>query len=167
MARAVEKFAEEQLEFETCDAGASATYPVEAGSLKKGGYVMIKKRPCKIVEYITSKSGKHGHCKVHIVGMDIFTGKKYEELVPSSHNIEVPNVSRNEYQVLSIGASGALSLITPSCELKIDLNLPSETDEDEKVADAIKRKFEDGKIIYVFVLSVCGNEKVVQYRAID
>lgn len=56
-------------------------------------------RPCKIVEMSTSKTGKHGHAKVHMVALDIFTGKKLEELSPSTHNMDVPNVKRTDYQV--------------------------------------------------------------------
>ena len=37
----------------------------------------------------TSKTGKHGHAKCHFVALDIFTQKKMEELVPSSHNLDV------------------------------------------------------------------------------
>ena len=33
-------------------------------------------RPCKIVEMSTSKTGKHGHAKVHMVALDIFTGEE-------------------------------------------------------------------------------------------
>ena len=36
----------------------------------------------------TSKTGKHGHAKCHFVALDIFTGKKLEDLQPSSHNSE-------------------------------------------------------------------------------
>ncbi len=37
---------------------------------------MIKGRPCKIVEMSTSKTGKHGHAKVNMVAIDIFTGEQ-------------------------------------------------------------------------------------------
>lgn len=39
---------------------------------------MIQEHPCKIVAMSTSKTGKHGGAKVHLVGVDIFTDKKHE-----------------------------------------------------------------------------------------
>ena len=69
--------------------------------MRKGGFVVIKSRPCKIVEMTTSKTGKHGHAKVHLTAIDIFNGRKLEELCPSTHNMDVPNVTRREYQVVS------------------------------------------------------------------
>ena len=65
--------------------------------------IYYQNRPCKIVEMSTSKTGKHGHAKVHLVALDIFTGgnesrpteeyftlgKKLEDICPSTHNMEV------------------------------------------------------------------------------
>jgi len=62
--------------FETQDAGAADSYPIEAGQIRKGGHIMIKGRPCKVTDVSSSKTGKHGHAKCHFVANDIFTGKK-------------------------------------------------------------------------------------------
>merc|ERR1711868_250340 len=74
------------------DAGAAATKPMEAGQVRKGGFIMIKGKPCKVLDVSTSKTGKHGHAKCHFVASNIFTGKKQEELCPATHNIDVPFV---------------------------------------------------------------------------
>merc|ERR1712159_511174 len=98
-------------DFEGGSSGASTTYPQQCSALRKNGYVMIKERPCKIVEMSTSKTGKHGHAKVHMVGLDIFTGKKYEDICPSTHNMNVPNVTRKDYQLVDIDDEGFMSLM--------------------------------------------------------
>merc|ERR1712087_223197 len=101
--------------FESADAGASTTYPMQAGSIRKGGHICIKGRPCKVVDVSTSKTGKHGHAKCHFVAINIFNGKKAEELCPSTHNADVPFVNRKDFQVMDVGSEedgGYLSLMT-------------------------------------------------------
>lgn len=83
---------------------------MQCSALRKNGHVVIKGRPCKIVDMSTSKTGKHGHAKVHLVALDIFTGKKLEDLSPSTHNMDVPNVTRREYQLVSLLPSEFLIL---------------------------------------------------------
>lgn len=158
---------EEAHEYETAAAGASLVYPMQAGALRKGGHCMLKGKPCKISEISISKTGKHGHAKAHIVGNDIFTNKKYEDLCPTSHNMEVPNTARVEYQLLQAEEDGAVSVLLENGDTKDDLNLPDETDEDRDTRAAILKAYEDGKDILVTVLCAMEREKIVGYKEMN
>lgn len=152
----------EDVTFETADAGASHTYPMQAGSIKKNGFVMLKGNPCKVVDYSTSKTGKHGHAKAHIVGLDIFTGKKYEDVCPTSHNMEVPNVKRAEFQLIDLSDDGFCTLLLENGETKDDLMLPKDSEGNlDEVAQQVKTLFTDGKSVLVTVLQACGKEKII------
>merc|ERR1712203_132053 len=160
--------------FETADSGASQTYPQQAGEIRKGSHLMIKGRPCKCVEVSTSKTGKHGHAKAHIVAIDIFTGKKLEDLCPSSHNLDVPFVKKTEYQVLTADEdTGEVSLLCEDCSTKDDLNLPTvvkvgePTDDDKKVKDEMIKALEEGKTLHVIVQAACGEEKIIGTKISD
>ncbi|CAK43656.1 hypothetical protein CBS63078_58 [Aspergillus niger] len=140
--------------FESADAGASATFPMQCSALRKNGHVVIKGRPCKIVEMSTSKTGKHGHAKVHIVAIDIFTGKKLEDLSPSTHNMDVPNVYRKEYQLLDVTDDDFLSLMDENGNTKDDVKVP-----EGEVGDRIRRMFHDEeKDCNVTILSSMGEQ---------
>jgi len=146
---------EEQHDFEGGEAGASDTFPMQCSALRKNGYVMIKNRPCKIVEMSTSKTGKHGHAKVHMVAIDIFTGKKLEDICPSTHNMSVPNVNRKDYQLNNID-DGFCELMDDNGDDKADLRVP-----DNDIGKEINEKFENGETFMVTVLSAVGEETIV------
>ena len=96
----MKKQVEEQSSGETKGSSeASLTKPVQCSSIKKGGYAMIRGHPCKVVDVSVSKTGKHGHAKALLVGVDIFTGKKYEEICPTTHNMQVPIVTKSDLLV--------------------------------------------------------------------
>merc|ERR1712168_844861 len=126
--------------FETAESGASTVYPAQCSSLRKNGYVVIKGRACKIVEMSTSKTGKHGHAKVHLVGIDLFSGKKYGDICPSTHNMDVPVVKRSDYQLIDVSADDYLSLMVESGDIREDIRMP-----DGELGAEIKTKFELGE----------------------
>ncbi|PSC75585.1 eukaryotic translation initiation factor 5A-2 [Micractinium conductrix] len=150
--------------FESADAGASLTYPQQAGTVRKNAYIVIKGRPCKVADVSTSKTGKHGHAKCAFVAIDIFTGKKMEDLSPSSHNVDVPHVSRTDYTLLDITDDGFVSLMTEGGDTKDDLQLPSLTDEATKLAEQIKADFDAGKELCVSVMKAMGEEQICAYK---
>jgi len=140
--------------FESTDSGASKTFPMQAGNIRKNGYIVIKGRPCKVVDVSTSKTGKHGHAKCNFTALDIFTNKKMEDLQPSSHNCDVPNVTRTEFTLIDISDDGFVSLMTDSGDTKDDLSLPKGTDDLDKLAQQIQADFDEGKEVIVSVLAV-------------
>ncbi|RYP72232.1 hypothetical protein DL771_004362 [Monosporascus sp. 5C6A] len=146
--------------FDSADAGASTTYPQQCSALRKNGFVVIKGRPCKIVDMSTSKTGKHGHAKVHLVALDIFTGKKLEDLCPSTHNMDVPVVVRREYQLLDISDDGFLSLMNDDGDTKDDVKMP-----EGEVGEKIKRLFkEEEKDTNVVILTSMGEEAAIEAK---
>ncbi|GMH39291.1 hypothetical protein BSKO_07189 [Bryopsis sp. KO-2023] len=153
--------------FENVDAGASLTYPQQAGSIRKNGFMVIKNRPCKVVDVSTSKTGKHGHAKCHFVAVDIFTGKKYEDLTPSSHNSEVPNIQRSEYSIIDINDEGFVTLMDDSGGTREDLTLPKGTEELEKLAETLKEQFGEGLEIVVTVVKAMGEEMISSSKVIN
>ena len=121
-------------EFQKTEAGSSDCVPTLAGSVKKGGYCMLKGNPCKVTEYSTAKPGKHGSAKATIVGIDIFTNKKYEDTAPTSANMQVPNVNKLELEIADINEDDDfVSAILPDGDLKADLKLPVEDEETYKM----------------------------------
>merc|ERR1712228_297532 len=142
-------------EFAEVGAGASKTYPQQCSALRKGGHVMIKNRPCKIVEMSTSKTGKHGHAKVHMVALDIFTGKKLEGICPSTHNMDVPNVKRKDYRLLSM-EDDFLSMMDDSGEQREDLKCP-----EGEIGEQIRAAIDNEQDILCTVLSAVGEECVI------
>merc|ERR1711977_321372 len=142
--------------FDSADAGASTTFPMQCSALRKNGFVVIKNRPCKIAEMSTSKTGKHGHAKVHLVAIDIFTDKKLEDICPSTHNMEVPNVTRQDYQMIGHEDGFAHLMHDSTSEIREDIKIP-----DDEIGAEVVQRYDDGDTFIVTVVEACGEEKIV------
>lgn len=152
-------------EFESVASGAAEFYPQQCSLLRKNGHVVIKGKPCKIVEMSTSKTGKHGHAKVHLVGTDIFTQKKYEDICPSTHNMQVPNVTRKDYQVLSIDEEGYFCLMDDNGETIEDLKREDCCSHTyNEVVELLKKCDNDGSSPMATVQAAMGSKAVISMK---
>ncbi|XP_023226122.1 eukaryotic translation initiation factor 5A-1-like, partial [Centruroides sculpturatus] len=95
--------------------------------------------------------------QVHLVGIDIFTAKKYEDLCPSTHNIDVPNVSRSDFQLIDISDDSYVSLMNDKGDTRDDLKLP-EGDLGQKIKEEFSK---DDISVIVTVLAAVGEEAIV------
>merc|ERR1712151_582001 len=148
-------------------AGASKTVPIRAGEVRKGGYVMLKGKPCKVVEVSISKTGKHGHAKANITGLDVFTGRKYVEISPTSHNMTAPTMFRSEFELVSVNAEGEMELMDAVGTMNNLLRLPKDTHgEFTSLSQRIMTKHRDvneGRAVFVTVLKAMDTEQVVDF----
>ncbi|KAJ1667150.1 hypothetical protein IW140_001596 [Coemansia sp. RSA 1813] len=135
---------------------ASKTTPIQCSLLRKGGHVVLKGRPCRIIDMSTSKTGKHGHAKVNLTGIDIFTQKKYEDMSPSTHNMDVPVMKRSDFLLLYIDDDFLVLQTLDGSTTKEDIKAP-----EGEVGDDINRLLDDGKEVIVSVLASMGEEHAV------
>ena len=82
MAEAQDDHHGHDVHFESADAGASLTYPQQAGTIRKNGFLVIKGRPCKVGPRLRSghvcyskqsgtgvRAGQYCCCAQHADGM--------------------------------------------------------------------------------------------------
>lgn len=138
--------------------------PLQASSFRKGTNIILKDKPCKVVEMSTSKTGKHGHAKVNFTGIDIFTAKKYKEIQGSTHPMLTFESEKSEWGVMGIEEDGSLSLIDEKGGTRDDLSLPA----DDELAKQIRDTFEKGeKEVFVSVLTALNQSQIMAFAARD
>ena len=147
----------DQETFEASNSGAADTFPLPANDLRVGSYIMLKNFPCRVVSVDHVKTGKHGHAKVVLTGIDIFTQKKYEDSFPASHSVQSFTPKKLTYQVIDIKFK-QLSLLDDDNNVRNDLDLP----EDNKLTMMIQEAFEKGESVIISVLSAIGIEQIVE-----
>jgi translation initiation factor 5A len=126
--------------------------------------MMIKGKPCKILSISVSKTGKHGHAKCNFLATDIFTGRKLEDMIPSSHGTTVPIVIRADWEIINIEEE-ELTLMDEAGTQKTDLNLPGYPD---TMGEDIRTAWDGGEnSVMVTVQSAVGIEQVVAWKKVD
>ena len=114
----------------------SMSKPVDVGSLRVGGYMMIDGEPCRIVDIAKSKPGKHGAAKARIVAIGVFDGQKRQYVKPVDAGAEIPIIDKRTGQVFAINPTGIQIMDLETYEY-IDAPFPDETElKDKMVAGA-------------------------------
>ena len=100
----------------------------------------------RIAEFSTLKVREHGYVKTRYIALDLFTGKKYEDLYPLLNDVmtqcQWPNVDADSGEVQSLMERG---------ETKDDLKMPTSvkigepTEENEKRAAEASTAVDNGK----------------------
>ena len=125
---------------------------------------MIKGKPCKILSISVSKTGKHGHAKCNFLAVDIFTGKKLEDMIPSTHGTTVPIVTRSDWEIIDIDGD-ELTLMDEGGNQKTDLNLPTVP---ATMAKEITDAYAGGdNVVQVTVQAAVGIEQVISWKKVD
>lgn len=132
--------------------------PADLGSLKIGSYILlpVSDQPtgvaCKIVEYDTSKPGKHGSAKARIVGVGIFDGQKRPHVGPVSMQIHVPMIDKRTAQIISI-IGETIQVMDSETFATIDITMLDEE---------VQGKLENGQNVEYW--DVMGMTKIMRIR---
>lgn len=132
--------------------------PTDISSIKLGQYVLISNQPCKIVESCHSTTGKHGHTKVVLVGIDVLTSKKLTTMAHGGSIVQKFKPLKCEYQLLDLtGSNDCVQLECLNCDnLKITLDIHDRSNTDATVVDRIKTDFkratDSDKIVMLHIL---------------
>ena len=98
---------------------------VEIGKMKVGRYIVITGEPHQITSMSKSAPGKHGHAKYRVDAKNIFTGQTSNLVMTAHKYVEVPNLKKQNAQVLSVSGTNAQIMDTETYET-FDLEIPEE-----------------------------------------
>jgi translation initiation factor 5A len=127
--------------------------PIDVGSLRVGGYMLIEGEPCEIVDITKSKPGKHGSAKARIVAIGVFDGSKHQFVKPVDLNTEVPIIDKRTGQIYAVNPTGIQIMDLETYEY---LDAPYPTDE------ALKAKIAPG--VEIEYWKILGRMKIMRVK---
>ena len=101
------------------------TTPTSIKELKPGNYVMDEDEPCKIMDIVISKPGKHGATKARVEAVGLFDGRNRSIMKPAADTLPVPMINKRRCQVLSVTGKTA-QVMDMEDYSTFDVNIPED-----------------------------------------
>jgi translation initiation factor 5A len=98
---------------------------IGATEAKVGTNILLDGRPCVVKKVDVSKTGKHGHAKCRIEAGGILDNSKKVFVIPGHDKLEVPLVTKQKGQILSISGNTVSVMDLESFET-IEIECPDE-----------------------------------------
>jgi translation initiation factor 5A len=114
--------------------------PVDVGSIRVGGYVIIDDEPCRIASIAKSKPGKHGSAKARVVAIGVFDSAKRTFVKPVDAQIEVPLIEKKPGQVIAL-LPGAVQIMNLENYEVFEAAYPDEEELKHKLVSGIEVEY--------------------------
>jgi len=114
--------------------------PVDVGTLRVGGYVIVDNEPCRVTSLTKSKPGKHGAAKARVVAVGVFDGAKRTFVKPVDAQIEVPLIDKKTGQVLAL-LSNAVQIMDLENYEVFEAAYPDDEELKQKLASGVEVEY--------------------------
>lgn len=125
---------------DTLEGDKHMSKPVDVGSLRVGGYIIVEGEPCRIVDITKSKPGKHGSAKARVVAIGIFDGAKRSFVKPVDASAEVPIIEKRSGQIFAVAPSSVQIMDLETYEY-FDAPFPEEEELKAKLASGVEIEY--------------------------
>jgi translation initiation factor 5A len=114
--------------------------PMDVGSVRVGGYVIIDDEPCRIASLAKSKPGKHGSAKARVVAIGVFDSAKRTFVKPVSAQVEVPLIEKKPGQILALLPNAVQIMDLENYEV-FEAAYPDEEELKKKLASGVEVEY--------------------------
>lgn len=136
-------------------------FPVAAHDIKINNYVSLSDKTYKVVDIKTSKTGKHGHMKVVLTGIHIFSADKKIYMCPGHQIIQKVEPVKREYQIIYVDPESHEIQLLNSNNENLYFRM---TKEDETIKNKIYGKSLSTQDVYVIVTEVPEGQQITDVK---